>query len=99
VVIKGRYRRTSPVHQNHLWSRRCLAIRKICERFAVPSLFATHPSKPVDFAIDASFLAQSRAWPPRSIVGTTCQRQPAISKTFNNFSRRSIFPTEICSFD
>jgi hypothetical protein len=45
VVIKGRYRRTSPVHYSHLWSRRCLATRKICKRFSVPSLFATHPSR------------------------------------------------------
>jgi hypothetical protein len=43
VVIKRRYRCTSTVHQSHLWSRRCLATRRIRKRFAVPSLFATHP--------------------------------------------------------
>jgi hypothetical protein len=36
VVIKRRYRCTSPVHQSHLWSRRCLATRKIRKRFALP---------------------------------------------------------------
>src|SRR2546423_7474400 len=38
MVIKGRCRRTSPVHQSHVRSR-CLAINETHRRFVLPPLF------------------------------------------------------------